>query len=367
MHSSRHSSLLTALIVLQIAACDSGPPREHTTASASPRGELQKKHRLRETIAKASRAVDTFLGGVHVTDPKPLQPAIPGALSPFVQILDPRACVDEGCSPDQDGRIHVHARAFHGLPLDGSHAKCDDFWPAFNDELIAPLNTDHGCSGTVAEFDGSPVIFTAAHCLDASIYNNDDFEGWLIIFGRHRGAAWVQESSEGDELLIDAARTSRTSKIRECEDVEDERKMDWAVLELKDGLDLSPVPLREGPLVLGERLHTISHPLGLPLAKTTPEALPHASTYFRIRASLGTGSSGGGVFDEDGQLVGVIEGVSYLGEMSGDCSRLTRRDYVTELPAFTPMQRIAPALRDPSVYSVNCPAPRKAEKQPNPQ
>ena len=89
---------------------------------------------------------------------------------------------------------------------------------------------------------------------------------------------------------------------------------DLALLELSDARGLPTAQLRHRPLEDGEVVHAVGYPGGGAVAVTEGEVVGRASgellgepaDVIRVDADIRLGNSGGPLFDEDGQVVGVI-------------------------------------------------------------
>lgn len=99
------------------------------------------------------------------------------------------------------------------------------------------------------------------------------------------------------------------------------------------GLQASPALLRpRGELRVGEAVYAVGNPLGLELSVSAGlvSALPAAGEpHIYTSAPLSPGSSGGGLFDAAGRLVGITTGVFHYGQ---NFNLALPADWVRELP-----------------------------------
>jgi len=113
------------------------------------------------------------------------------------------------------------------------------------------------------------------------------------------------------------------------------------------GLQASPALLRlRGELRVGEAVYAVGNPLGLELSVSAGlvSALPAAGEpHVYTNASLSPGSSGGGLFDAAGRLVGITTAIFHYGQ---NFNLALPADWVRELP-----QRGTPALPPPATPS----------------
>lgn len=113
------------------------------------------------------------------------------------------------------------------------------------------------------------------------------------------------------------------------------------------GLQASPALLRpRGELRVGEAVYAIGNPLGLELSVSAGlvSALPAAGEpHIYTNASLSPGSSGGGLFDAEGRLIGITTSVFHYGQ---NFNLALPADWVRELS-----HRGAPATPPPPTPS----------------
>ena len=113
------------------------------------------------------------------------------------------------------------------------------------------------------------------------------------------------------------------------------------------GLQASATPLRSrAELRVGEIVYAVGNPLGLELSVSAGlvSALPATGEpHIYTNAPLSPGSSGGGLFDADGRLVGITTAVFHYGQ---NFNLALPVDWVRELP-----QRGAPATQPPPTPS----------------
>ena len=101
------------------------------------------------------------------------------------------------------------------------------------------------------------------------------------------------------------------------------------------GLPGSPVALRRsGTLAVGEPVHAVGNPLGFGLAVSSGlVAVMQAGTPYALlttTAPVSPGSSGGGLFDRDGRLLGLITAIMGTGQ---NLNRVLVADAVADLLA----------------------------------
>lgn len=113
------------------------------------------------------------------------------------------------------------------------------------------------------------------------------------------------------------------------------------------GLQASPAPLRlRAELRVGEAVYAVGNPLGMELSVSAGlvSALPATGEpHIYTNTPLSPGSSGGGLFDASGRLVGITTAVFHYGQ---NFNLALPADWVRELP-----QRGAPATPPPPTPS----------------
>ncbi len=165
----------------------------------------------------------------------------------------------------------------------------------FRDQTIGAT-----CTATLVE---ANVLLTAAHCVESADACDEDHR-WVFGF----------ETTPGGELSA-----IRSDDIYTCTRViaiDGERDVDYAFIELDRpvvGRDIVPVSRIDGPLALGDSVSTVSFPSGLPAKIDSGGQVVWSSfgeDYLDFRNTLDAfpGSSGAPVFDEAGEIRGVLRG-----------------------------------------------------------
>lgn len=138
-------------------------------------------------------------------------------------------------------------------------------------------------------------------------------QGSGVVIGRGQVATNCHVVREAGRLSVqhaDVALPARWSRA--------DRSRDLCLLDVK-GLDAPPVRIRrQASLVVGERVHGVGNPLGFGLAVSSG-LVSHfptidGETLILSSAPQSPGSSGGGLFDDQGQLVGLTTSVFSAGQ-----------------------------------------------------
>lgn len=163
------------------------------------------------------------------------------------------------------------------------------------------------CSGVWV---GVHEILTARHCL------TDDEEELDSKFADH-----ARYASYGDIKQADAK--TLTGIFRPLHVIKTEEKTDLALLYADSIPPHATVALSTREIRPGMPVQAEGHPLGLWWTYSTGKVSGHrfigetdlAVRYVVATAAIGPGSSGGGLFDEDGDLVGICHGHATAAQM----------------------------------------------------
>lgn len=149
------------------------------------------------------------------------------------------------------------------------------------EDAVVLINGD--CTGTLIAAVGGPVVLTAGHCVD---------------LGDEATLAWNVEDAPDGPQLVSTGRTFEKST-----------EPDYALLRLDAVPAIVPTPLGTRP---GDRLAIIQHPRGQPKVVAEGSFLDSCNglAYYADLDTL-VGSSGAGVLNRDGYLIGV--------HTDGDC------------------------------------------------
>ncbi|PKL77003.1 MAG: hypothetical protein CVV27_07405 [Candidatus Melainabacteria bacterium HGW-Melainabacteria-1] len=149
----------------------------------------------------------------------------------------------------------------------------------------SPDDSRKFCSGTLI---GEDLFLTASHCIDKTITTK-----WAVF---------NYETAPGSSELLPQ------EHVKILEIVEDGRNLDYAILRLegKPGLKYGFTPVRVALPENGHLLTIIQHPKGQPKQIEAGPMVGERGAYMQY-ADLDTepGSSGSGVIDKQGALVGV--------------------------------------------------------------
>lgn len=109
--------------------------------------------------------------------------------------------------------------------------------------------------------------------------------------------------------------------------VNGEKKLAGKVLKIDRGLDLALIEIEEGHEYarlrfnphLGEQIYIVGAPVGFEDTVTFGRIAKVTKDYLIVDARISMGSSGGGVFDRRGNLLGIIQGIQgYFGYWPGE-------------------------------------------------
>lgn len=165
------------------------------------------------------------------------------------------------------------------------------------DERFAREPTSADCSGVLIDDD---LVLTAGHCFS----QQRTCENFAFVFDYYyRADGQLEPISFGD--------------IYGCRRVVDRKlnvlspRLDYAVVQLdRPALGRTPAPLRSAPVVEAEPLATIGSASGLPFKIDSGSRVLNTraprTDFFLLDSDTFAGSSGSGVFDHAGQLVGVL-------------------------------------------------------------
>jgi hypothetical protein len=141
-------------------------------------------------------------------------------------------------------------------------------------DRIALIQAPDGglCSGSLIDRD---LVLTAWHCVDK-------LRTYRIVF---------HKSTESYSAVV----------------VAEDRRNDLAVLRLNGEPKLKPLAVAPAtkPLVAGDRVVTIGHPLGVLFTASAGQAIEPTERFFLFNAKINRGNSGGPIFNIDGQITGV--------------------------------------------------------------
>jgi hypothetical protein len=148
------------------------------------------------------------------------------------------------------------------------------------------------------------LVLTAGHCVKSASH----CAGLRFVFDYHYEASGIRAAISPEDV-----HGCRRLVVREYVR-EPDRHLDYAVVQLDRpaSADRVPVTLRSapGPVATGSRVIAIGYPAGVP-AKIDDggrvlDAREGDLDYFHASTDTFAGSSGSGVFDEGGRLVGVL-------------------------------------------------------------
>lgn len=163
------------------------------------------------------------------------------------------------------------------------------------------------CSGTLID---ARHILTAGHCVDAASDCGPN-AAWAFNF------AYASPGTLATMTSNDVYRCARVLAMRQDADV------DHAIVELdRDVVGHTPAVLRPltGGLAVGANITLLGFPNGIPLKVDRNGMVSDTSALsFRAYVDAFHGNSGSGVFNESGELVGLLESGNDDWVMSGSC------------------------------------------------
>jgi V8-like Glu-specific endopeptidase len=188
------------------------------------------------------------------------------------------------------------------------------------------------CSGTLIDDD---LVITAGHCFDDEVFT---CEKYAVVFDFAYDAAGLDPNTP--------ARDIPASKVYACKELvawefTDSDNTDYAVFRLdRPVTDRAPAPVNwSAPLEVGTPAYVIGHPAGIPQKLSAAQLLDTVDdTLLHYDADVFGGTSGGGVFDKTGTLIGMHSGSSgrrYEPGPDGTCNVATVCD--TETCPASPM------------------------------
>jgi V8-like Glu-specific endopeptidase len=151
------------------------------------------------------------------------------------------------------------------------------------------------CSGVLLE---ENIVLTAGHCFRTA----DTCSRYTYVLG------YTEEAD--DEAVV--ARACTRTLLRELGNLKDGSRVDYAFVELAaqsrpDGSSRDAGELSEPRIERGTKLVTLGYPDGRPLKiDLDATATDVGSTDFGLRTDAFRGSSGSGVYNLDGKLVGIL-------------------------------------------------------------
>lgn len=148
-----------------------------------------------------------------------------------------------------------------------------------------------------------------------------------------------------------------------------DRELDLAILKVK-GRDLPAVFLGSAKqLSVGDTVVAISNPLGFEGSLSTGvvsalRRLPGLATLIQTTAPISSGSSGGGLFDLNGNLVGIATSSVLGGQNLNFATSIDHLPQLSRFPSPTPLREVQkPTVREAeSPISELAPAVRKAKE-----
>jgi V8-like Glu-specific endopeptidase len=191
-------------------------------------------------------------------------------------------------------------------------------------ERFADQPSVANCSGVLIAED---LVATSGHCLGWGSGNGVDCGQQRFVFG-------YELAAEGEPVVLSANEVYECSHVvtRVVSQAGARCGWDLAVVRLDRSVQTPRAPARFRAAVLetGEPLAVIGFPLGLPAkvdrGARVLDTRPDRDDYFTLNSDTFSVSSGSGVFDGAGQLVGLFARGEADFEQHGACQRVRRID-----------------------------------------
>ena len=199
------------------------------------------------------------------------------------------------------------------------------------DERFAGQPSMGVCSGFLL---GDRYLVTAGHCvLPNGIVDNEDHPfcqafSWYFDYNLKRPGEFPAQA-------IPASRIYGCKRIIRAENLQlgPIAGNDFALIELDRAVSSDIEPLSVAPLAVrpGDLLYTLGHPLGLPAKYSglSPVLRLDQPYYFSVNLDSLSGNSGGGVFNLNGEVVGILVSgyqFDFVDDKAAACERMNRCD-----------------------------------------
>ena len=173
------------------------------------------------------------------------------------------------------------------------------------------------CTGVLI---GTNLVATAGHCFEST----EDCDRYAYVFDYY-----YREPNRLEAITSHDVYGCRRIVSRRLSESGSEAELDYALVELdRVPTGRQPVAIRTDPLEPGTWLTTIGTPSGLPLkvdqGASVLVARPETLDFFTLDSDTFEGSSGSGVFDDDGRLAGILVrgGSDYEPDPERNCIRV---------------------------------------------